>query len=163
MVLTFITLVQDHLVTAVNDGVLPSTATATVKCFFRTACSGLAMGVFPLLFQHAGIILETAPRHFIEYWFQSHWIYNLKYQQTKKYTFCCSVYNGFDKVTMIMLWLVVLILDHLLLLLRMITAAVTDAAPPSTATVITHPTKSFGLVCSFAKLVVVSQWVSSLF
>jgi len=133
--------------------------------FFRPTCSGNAMGAFPLLFQHAGIILilVTAPRHFIEYWFQSHWIYNPKYQQAKKYTFCCSVYNGFDKVTLMVLSFVVLILDHLLLLLRMITAAVNDAVPPSTATVITHPTKSFNLICFFAKLVVALRWVSSFF
>ena len=61
----------------------------------------------------------------------------------------------FDKVRMMVLSLVVLILDHLLLLLRMINAAVTDAVPPSTATVIIHPMKSFSLICSFAKLVVV--------
>ena len=36
--------------------------------FFRKACSGLAMSVLPLLFQHTGIILVTAPHHFIEYW-----------------------------------------------------------------------------------------------
>ena len=50
---------------------------------------------------------------------------------------------------MMVLSFVVLVL--LLSPLRLITAAVSDDVPPSTAVVITHSTKSFGLMCSFAK------------
>ena len=72
---------------------------------------------FNLLNFSKSLNLQSKHQHGKKYTFCCSVYNGFEYQHAQKYTFCCSVYNVFDKVVL------------LLLRLRMITAAVNDDVP----------------------------------